>query len=307
MYVRGRSEWCISRQRAWGVPIPVVYSTDSSNVETPLLTPSNIDHIVSVLERNGGTDYWWSGSPEEFVEPRELERAQKEGRTWRKGTDTLDVWFDSGCSWTLLREQGVQSEARPLADVYFEGSDQHRGWFQSSLLTKVASGKEGETPMAPYKDVITHGMVLDDKGRKMSKSLGNVISPSTVIQGGKVSTLLSRIARLLANVGALTSLQNSKLEPAYGTDLLRIWVASVDSSRDVLIGPGILAQTFDGFRKIRNTARFLLGNLGQEKREEMDVQDLGLVSWNFGPSLAISECTDVGPFRLLSGRTVYSP
>ncbi|GAA5822946.1 hypothetical protein JCM5353_007907 [Sporobolomyces roseus] len=255
MYVRGRSEWCISRQRAWGVPIPVVYSTDSSNVETPLLTPSNIDHIVSVLERNGGTDYWWTGSPEEFVEPRELEQAQREGRTWRKGTDTLDVWFDSGCSWTLLREQGVRSEVGPLADVYFEGSDQHRGWFQSSLLTKVASGKEGEAPMAPYKDVITHGMVLDDKGRKMSKSLGNVISPSTVIQGGK----------------------NSKLEPAYGTDLLRIWVASVDSSRDVLIGPGILAQTFDGFRKIRNTARFLLGNLGQEKKEEMNVQDLGLV------------------------------
>jgi len=196
MYVRGRSEWCISRQRAWGVPIPVVYSTDSSNVETPLLTPSNIDHIVSVLERNGGTDYWWTGSPEEFVEPRELEQAQREGRTWRKGTDTLDVWFDSGCSWTLLREQGVRSEVGPLADVYFEGSDQHRGWFQSSLLTKVASGKEGEAPMAPYKDVITHGMVLDDKGRKMSKSLGNVISPSTVIQGGKVSSPLPCIAAL---------------------------------------------------------------------------------------------------------------
>ncbi|GAA5882562.1 hypothetical protein JCM16303_002043 [Sporobolomyces ruberrimus] len=258
MYVRGRSEWCISRQRAWGVPIPVVYRDSPNSGSTPLLTPANIDHIVSVLERNGGTDYWWSGSAEEFVEPEELERGKREGATWSKGTDTLDVWFDSGCSWTLLREQRVESSSAKgtLADVYFEGSDQHRGWFQSSLLTKVASTREGEPPIAPYKDVITHGMVLDDKGRKMSKSLGNVISPNTVIQGGR----------------------NSKLEPAYGTDLLRIWVASVDSSRDVLIGPGILAQTFDGFRKIRNTARFLLGNLRTESSQEgFNVQDLGLI------------------------------
>ncbi|GAA5903873.1 isoleucine--tRNA ligase ISM1 [Sporobolomyces salmoneus] len=259
MYVRGRSEWCISRQRAWGVPIPVVYRDSPTSGSVPLLTPSNIDHIVSVLEKNGGTDYWWTGSAEGFVEPAELERAEREGGgvTWRKGADTLDVWFDSGCSWTLLREQGVRSSEREgvLADVYFEGSDQHRGWFQSSLLTKIASTREGEEPVAPYKDVITHGMVLDDKGRKMSKSLGNVISPDTVIKGGK----------------------NSKLEPAYGTDLLRIWVASVDSTRDVLIGPGILAQTFDGFRKIRNTARFLLGNIGQEKVEDFDSCDLGLI------------------------------
>ncbi|CEQ39985.1 SPOSA6832_01558, partial [Sporobolomyces salmonicolor] len=254
MYVRGRTEWCISRQRAWGVPIPVVYSYPSSASDliassTPYLTPSNIDHIISVLSRHEqGTDYWWTGEAEEFVEPEELERSRKEGRKWRKGTDTMDVWFDSGVSWTLLREQGVRSSSSEgaLADVYFEGSDQHRGWFQSSLLTKVASTPEGETPMAPYKDVITHGMVLDDKGRKMSKSLGNIISPSTIIQGGK----------------------NAKTEPAYGTDLLRIWVASVDSTRDVLIGPGILAQAFEGFRKIRNTARFLLGNLGGELKED---------------------------------------
>ncbi|GAA5931611.1 isoleucine--tRNA ligase ISM1 [Sporobolomyces koalae] len=256
MYVRGRSEWCISRQRAWGVPIPVVYRDSPSTGTTALLSPSSIDHIVSVLERNGGTDYWWTGAAEEFVEPAELERSKQDGSTWRKGTDTLDVWFDSGCSWTLLREQGARSyDAGSLADVYLEGSDQHRGWFQSSLLTKVASTPQGQPPQAPYKDVITHGMVLDDKGRKMSKSLGNVISPNTVMQGGK----------------------NLKVEPAYGTDLLRIWVASVDSSRDVLIGPGILAQTFEGFRKIRNTARFLLGNIGQEPREEFDIEDLGLI------------------------------
>lgn len=190
MYVLGRSEWCISRQRAWGVPIPVLYSSSpEGGHEVPLLTPSNVDHIVRVLSEAGkGTDYWWDGPAEEFVEPAELERARSEGRTtWRKGMDTLDVWFDSGCSWTLLREEGLQpAGGGPVADVYFEGSDQHRGWFQSSLLTSIASSEPGQTPTAPYKDVVTHGMVLDDKGRKMSKSLGNIVSPKVVIDGGKV-------------------------------------------------------------------------------------------------------------------------
>ncbi|GEM11661.1 isoleucyl-tRNA synthetase [Rhodotorula toruloides] len=263
MYVSGRSEWCISRQRAWGVPIPVVYSeaADGSGKEEPLLTPSNIDHIVEVLERNGGTDYWWSGAAEEFVEPEVLERSRREGRVWRKGTDTMDVWFDSGCSWTLLREEGVQpasaggKEYAHVADVYFEGSDQHRGWFQSSLLTKVASTPDGVEPSAPYKDLVTHGMVLDEHGRKMSKSLGNVMSPKVVVEGGEAS----------------------ELDPAYGTDLLRVWVASVDSSRDVLIGRNILAQTFDGFRKIRNTARFLLGNMADQPAEIFEVEQLSLI------------------------------
>lgn len=196
--MRGRSEWCISRQRAWGVPLPIVYSYPSSSPDplassTPYLTPSNIDHITAVLDAHGtGTDYWWEGAAEEFVEPLELERSRAEGRSWRKGTDTMDVWFDSGVSWTLLRELGLrEANDLPYADVYLEGSDQHRGWFQSSLLTAVSTSKEG-SPRAPYGTVVTHGMVLDDKGRKMSKSLGNVLSPLTVIHGGKVRLPLFR-------------------------------------------------------------------------------------------------------------------
>jgi len=206
MFVRGRSEWCISRQRAWGVPLPIVYSypkgaADPVAASTPHLTPASVDHIVSVLDRHAsGTDYWWEGPAEEFVEPTELERSRAEGREWRKGLDTMDVWFDSGCSWTLLREEGVRPEAegRPLADVYLEGSDQHRGWFQSSLLTKISATAEGEKAQAPYGTVITHGMVLDEKGRKMSKSLGNVLSPFTVINGGKVSDPVAPLDRQLS-------------------------------------------------------------------------------------------------------------
>lgn len=144
----------------------------------------------------------------------------------------MDVWFDSGSSWA-----GVASAREELsypADIYLEGSDQHRGWFQSSLLISVAVNNQ-----APYKTVLTHGFVLDEKGSKMSKSLGNVIDPLQVIEGGN----------------------NQKLEPAYGADVLRLWVASVDYSGDVGIGPNIIRQTFESYRKLRNTARYLIGNL----------------------------------------------
>jgi isoleucyl-tRNA synthetase len=172
----------------------------------------------------------------------------------------MDVWFDSGSSWA-----GVASERDELdypADMYLEGSDQHRGWFQSSLLTSVAVNDK-----APYKTVLTHGFVLDEKGFKMSKSLGNVIDPLQVIEGGN----------------------NKKLEPAYGADVLRLWVASVDYSGDVGIGPNIIKQTFESYRKLRNTARYLLGNLadfvpeGEEGSNAVPYEELpSLDKWMLG-------------------------
>jgi isoleucyl-tRNA synthetase len=154
------------------------------------------------------------------------------GRTYVKGMDTMDVWFDSGSSWAAVA-QHREGMSYPV-EMYLEGSDQHRGWFQSSLLTSVAVNGH-----APYRQVLTHGFALDEQGRKMSKSLGNVVDPRVVIEGGK----------------------NQKQEPAYGADVLRLWVSSVDYSSDVPLGGNILKQMADVYRKIRNTARFLLGNL----------------------------------------------
>jgi len=147
---------------------------------------------------------------------------------WNKGTDTMDVWFDSGSSWAAVCV--LSSELMYPADLYLEGSDQHRGWFQSSLLTSVAVNNK-----PPYKKVLTHGFALDENGRKMSKSLGNVVDPNIIINGGN----------------------NKKIDPAYGADVLRLWVSSVDYSVDVPIGSNILKQLSDVYRKVRNTARYL--------------------------------------------------
>jgi isoleucyl-tRNA synthetase len=172
--VTGRAEWCISRQRAWGVPIPALYSSSSE----PLLTGESLAHILPILAKHG-TSYWWTAPVEEFLPPSL--RGSSEG--WTKGTDTMDVWFDSGSAWTMLPDRSAQ--AKPRADVVLEGSDQHRGWFQSLLLTSIASADvpAGSTPKAPYGTVITHGFTLDEKNDKMSKSEGNVISPLDIIHG----------------------------------------------------------------------------------------------------------------------------
>jgi len=222
--VADRSDWCISRQRSWGVPIPVFYDEETNE---PLLNESTINHVQTIFAEKG-SDAWWELSIEELL-PVEY---HNNGKTYRKGTDTMDVWFDSGSSWAAVANQ--RPELRYPADMYLEGSDQHRGWFQSSLLTSVANYGH-----APYKTVLTHGFVLDEKGMKMSKSIGNVVDPAIVIEGGK----------------------NQQQEPPYGADILRLWVSSVDYSSDVPLGKNILKQMGDVYRKIRNTARFLLGNL----------------------------------------------
>ncbi|MGL5135223.1 MAG: isoleucine--tRNA ligase, partial [Planktothrix sp.] len=219
-----RSDWCISRQRSWGVPIPVFYDEETNE---PLLNESTINHVQAIIAEKG-SDAWWELSIEELLPPEYRNNA----KNYRKGTDTMDVWFDSGSSWAAVVNQ--RPELRYPADMYLEGSDQHRGWFQSSLLTSVANYGH-----APYKTVLTHGFVLDEKGMKMSKSIGNVVDPAIVIEGGK----------------------NPQQEPPYGADILRLWVSSVDYSSDVPLGKNILKQMGDVYRKIRNTARFLLGNL----------------------------------------------
>jgi isoleucyl-tRNA synthetase len=220
----GRNDWCISRQRTWGVPIPVFYDVETGE---PLMNEETINHIVSIVEKEG-TDAWYVREVVDLLPDAYKDRAP----SLRKGTDTMDVWFDSGSSWSgvLGQRDGLEHPA----DLYLEGSDQHRGWFQSSLLTSVAS--EG---IAPYKNVLTHGFVLDDKGMKMSKSVGNVVDPRKIIAGGN----------------------NQKTEPAFGADVLRLWVASVDYTSDVLIGDRIIGQVADVYRKVRFTLRYILGNL----------------------------------------------
>ena len=162
------------------MPIPALYDEAGK----PIVDEVTVAHIIKVLGEKG-TDYWWTGPVDEFV-PEHLE-----GQTLYKGTDTLDVWFDSGSSWTML--QGIRSE-EPLAEVYLEGSDQHRGWFQSSLLTKLSTSQVDT--QAPYGSIISHGMVMDEDGQKMSKSAGNGLSPVDVTMGTKVR-LLPHVTRLM--------------------------------------------------------------------------------------------------------------
>ncbi len=240
--VVGRGDWCISRQRSWGVPIPVFYKKNSNEV---LINQTTLNHIQDLFEEHGA-DIWWSWDEQKLLPPEYLNDA----KNWKKGLDTMDVWFDSGSSWAAVcnQREGLQYPA----DLYLEGSDQHRGWFQSSLLTSVAVNNK-----APYKTVLTHGFALDENGRKMSKSLGNVVDPNIVINGGA----------------------NQKINPAYGADVLRLWVSSVDYSVDVPIGSNILKQLSDVYRKVRNTARYLIGNLHDydPSLQSIIIQDLPIL------------------------------
>ncbi len=233
--VINRGDWCISRQRSWGVPIPVFYKKDGSDV---LINKETINHIQKIFKEYG-SDIWWEWNEKKLLPPN----YEKEADVWKKGLDTMDVWFDSGSSWAAVCMQ--RDELEYPADLYLEGSDQHRGWFQSSLLTSVAVNN-----LPPYKTVLTHGFALDENGRKMSKSLGNVVDPNIIINGGA----------------------NQKLQPAYGADVLRLWVSSVDYSVDVPIGSNILRQLADVYRKVRNTARYILGNIHDYDPVKEDIE-----------------------------------
>nr|WP_269623570.1 isoleucine--tRNA ligase [Prochlorococcus marinus] len=240
--VSDRGDWCISRQRTWGVPIPVFYSKTGDEV---LLNKDTLKHIYNLIRING-SDIWWQLEVSELLPESYKDQADK----WIKGTDTMDVWFDSGSSWAAVTKQ--TDNLNFPADLYLEGSDQHRGWFQSSLLTSVAVNQN-----APYLKVLTHGFALDENGRKMSKSLGNIVDPLVIINGGK----------------------NQKIEPAFGADVLRLWVSSVDYSVDVPIGGNILKQLSDVYRKVRNTSRYLLGNLHDFNplKYEVNIEELPIL------------------------------
>ncbi len=215
--IADRGDWCISRQRTWGVPIPIFYC-ESCGKE--IINDATIKRVQEIF-RAQGSDAWFALSTEELLPPGL--KCSCGGEKFRKETDIMDVWFDSGTSHVGVLQQR-QGLAWP-ADLYLEGSDQHRGWFNSSLSTSVAAFGE-----APYKAVLTHGFLVDEQGRKMSKSLGNGIDPMNVIKD-------------------------------MGADILRLWVSSADYKSDVAVSPNILKQISEAYRKIRNTIRFMLGNL----------------------------------------------
>jgi isoleucyl-tRNA synthetase len=231
-FVKGRSEWCISRQRAWGVPIPALYDENGEAV----LTEASVAHIVSVISQRG-VDSWWTDAADNpaWIAP---------GLTgsYTRGKDTMDVWFDSGSSWTQTPQQ---------ADVYLEGTDQHRGWFQSSLLTHTCAS---ERDVAPYKTLITHGFTLDQEGRKMSKSIGNVIAPDQIIDGTFLPLVASKKKQAFANSNVL------------GSDALRYWVAGCDYTRDVVIGQEVLKSNHAALLKYRVIIKMLLGSLHASAR-----------------------------------------
>ena len=216
--IENRPDWCVSRQRAWGVPITVFYC---EKCDTMLLDDQIMEGVYQLFEAHGA-DIWFEKDVSELL-PADVTCKECGGQSFIKETDILDVWFDSGVSHAAVLEQ--RPYLRWPADLYLEGSDQHRGWFHSALLTSV-----GTRDRAPYEAVLTHGFVVDAEGRKMSKSIGNVISPSEVIE-------------------------------KYGAEILRLWVSASDYREDIRISDNILKQLSDAYRRIRNTSRFLLGNL----------------------------------------------
>ncbi len=234
--VEGRGDWCISRQRTWGVPIPIFYCEDCGK---ELINEETIAHLEKIFAEHG-SDAWFAKDVQELL-PEGAACSECGGTKFKKETDIMDVWFDSGSSHVgVLKQPELWPDLRWPADLYLEGSDQHRGWFNSSLSTAVAVTGE-----PPYKAVLTHGFTVDEKGRKMSKSLGNVVDPLKIIK-------------------------------QMGADILRLWVSSAEYRSDLAVSPNILKQMSEAYRKIRNTARFLLGNLNEfdPAKESLPYQEL---------------------------------
>ncbi|MGD9580544.1 MAG: isoleucine--tRNA ligase, partial [Vampirovibrionia bacterium] len=217
--VESRSDWCISRQRCWGVPIPVFYC-NSCNKE--LVNDTVIEHVAALFEKES-SDAWWKYTEKELLP--EGTKCECGCSDFTKENDIMDVWFDSGVTYTAVCDDRYDLLRGTPVELYLEGSDQHRGWFQTSLLTSVSAYDK-----APYKAVLTHGFVLDASGRKMSKSMGNVVDPQKVVG-------------------------------QYGADVLRMWAASVDYTKDVRFGDNIVQQLVEVYKKLRNTCRFMMGNL----------------------------------------------
>ncbi len=214
--IADRSDWCISRQRAWGVPIPIIYGED----DTPLMDKAIFDHVAELF-REYGSNVWFERDAKDLL-PKGYKNEHSPNGIFRKELDTMDVWFDSGSSHTgCLVERGLGYPC----DLYFEGSDQYRGWFNSSLI--VGTAVYGQSP---YRQVLSHGFVMDEKGVKMSKSQWNAVAPSEITKN-------------------------------YGADILRLWATSVDYQADCSMGKNILKQMSDTYRKVRNTFRFLMANL----------------------------------------------
>ncbi len=230
--IKDREAWCISRQRTWGVPIPVFYHEDG----TPILDAEVIRHVAGLFETHG-SNVWFDREAKALLPAGFEDKKRSPKGQFKKETDILDVWFDSGTS----HQGGMVDKGLPYpADLYLEGSDQYRGWFNSSLSTGIAL-----TGKSPYKGVLTHGFVLDGAGRKMSKSIGNVVDPIKVMN-------------------------------QLGADILRLWVASVDYQSDVRISEKMIRQVSETYRKIRNTVRFMLGNLADfdPARDAVEVDSL---------------------------------
>ena len=228
--IETRPDWCVSRQRVWGVPLPIFVSKKTGE---PLKDLEVIENIAKIYEKEG-SDCWFSDNPQRFLG----KKYNKDD--FIKSNDIVEVWFDSGSTHTFVLEK--RKDLKWPASMYLEGSDQHRGWFHSSLLESCGTRKR-----APYESVLSHGFVVDGKGLKMSKSTGNVISPNDILQ-------------------------------KYGADILRVWASASDYAEDLRIDFNILDQHAESYRKIRNTFRFLLGNL-QDKKTDLDFTNLDISNW----------------------------